>query len=138
MEWPPEEEFVTEGWDRHKNGFGRFFPVPRTEYFEQRLVTFEWLCNPNIKYPEWNGQGLPPVKERMFAVARGELDEIADMGRRIDEEFIFDRAEETRREEEAGVIGVELWRMIEDCGEEGKGREKRLEERMISFEEWEV
>ena len=113
--WPIETEFIIEGWDRHRNGYGRYFPVPRSEEFEWRLATPEWIADPKgAKYPVWDGKKPIPVQEKRFARIRGELDCIAGSGRWVDEEFLFDRAEETAWEEGAGIIGRKLWEKIEE------------------------
>jgi hypothetical protein len=113
--WPIKIEFITEGWDRHRNGYGRYYPVPRSEEFEWRLATPAWLADPKgTKYPVWDGKKTIPAQEKRFARVRGELDCIVGSGRWVDEEFLFDRAEETAWEDGTGVIGKTLWEMIEE------------------------
>lgn len=134
VNWPSETELIIEGWDRHKNGYGRYFPVPRTEEFEWRLATRDWLINPvKVKYPIWDGIGPVPIQERRFARVRGELDCIVGSGRWVDEELIFDRAEETAKEDEAGIVGAALWKIIEEEGEEEVEKERKfsLEEKAL-------
>lgn len=125
--WPTETEFIVEGWDRHRNGYGRYYPVPRSEEFEWRLATPEWLADPKgTKYPAWDGKKSIPAQEKRFAKIRGELDCIVGSGRWVDEEFIFDRAAETAWEDGAAVIGKTLWKMIEE--EERGDIEEMVEE----------
>jgi hypothetical protein len=113
--WPIETEFSIEGWDRHRNGYGRYLPVPRSEEFEWRLATLEWLADPKgTKYPGWDGKRQIPVQEKRFARIRGELDCIVGSGRWVDEEFLFDRAEEMAWEDGAAVIGKMLWEELEE------------------------
>jgi hypothetical protein len=125
--WPLETEFIIEGWDRHRNGYGRYYPVPRSEEFEWRLATPEWLADPKgTKYPVWDGKKSIPIQEKRFAKIRGELDCIVGSGRWVDEEFLFDRAEETAWEDGAAVIGKTLWEKIEE--DEREDMEEMVEE----------
>ncbi len=135
--WPLTMEFDIEGSDRHKNGYGRFFPVPRSEEFEWRLATPEWLANPKgTKHPVWDRRGEIPVQEKRFATIRGELDCIIGSGRWVDEEYLFDRAEETAWEDGAETIGKALWEKIEEDGREYI-EEAVKKERGVSEEEGE-
>jgi len=113
--WPIETEFIIEGWERHRNGYGRYFSVPRSEEFEWRLATPEWLADPKgTKHPVWDGKKPIPVQEKRFAKIRGELDCIVGSGRWVDEEFLFDRAEEMAWEDGEAIIGKILWEKIEE------------------------
>jgi hypothetical protein len=113
--WPLPMEYNIEGVDRHKNGFGRFLPVPRSEDFEWRLASPEWLADPKgTKYPVWDRKGPVPHQEKRFAWIRSELDCIVGTGLCVDELVLFDRSEETAWENAAGIIGKTLWEEIEE------------------------
>jgi len=136
--WPHPIDFVMEGFDRQKNGYGRFLPVPRSEEFEWRLATREWLANPKeTNYPIWNGEGPIPHREKRFAWVRSEMDCIIGTGRCIDKLPLFDRADELVWEDPAGILGKKLWEEIEDDDREGS-KEKLKEEGEVSEEEVEA
>lgn len=110
--WPSRSELKYEGNDRSSGGYERFFPMPRSGYFDERLLILDRRERIGQEFL-WDGFGVCPWQQQTFAACRSTLDAIWGM-RWMTEEEIYDRPQEVETGMEILLIGEEFLKEIRE------------------------
>lgn len=109
-EWPSVAELKWEGDERAKSGKGRFLPIPRRASWDDKLIRGAPVSGQGKGDRMWEGAGAVPWPQRR-KVKLAAMDRVwgEDV---LDEEWLFDRVEETAQDMEVNIVGRELMDMI--------------------------
>jgi hypothetical protein len=109
-QWPSVAELKWEGDERAKSRKGRYLPIPRRASWDDKLIHGVPVSGQNRGDKMWQGFGTVPWTQRRKAKLEA-IDRV--WGEAVlDEEWVFDRAEEIPADMEAALVGGKFLGML--------------------------